>query len=236
MSHHYIKFDNVSYCYPDGHRALKNVSFLISHGEKVAVVGANGAGKSTLMLHMNGLLTATEGEVVIGDIPITKRTLPQIRRTVGLVFQNPDDQLFMPTVEDDVAFGPVNMGLPEKEIARRVDIAMVAVDALDLKHRPCHLLSGGQKRGVAIATVLSMVPDILVMDEPSSNLDPHSRRLLIDRIKEFSHTCVVTTHDIPLVREVCPRTIVMADGEIIADGDTAEIFSDTEVLLRSRLL
>ena len=110
MSHHYIKFDNVSYCYPDGHRALKNVSFLISHGEKVAVVGANGAGKSTLMLHMNGLLTATEGEVVIGDIPITKRTLPQIRRTVGLVFQNPDDQLFMPTVEDDVAFGPVNMG------------------------------------------------------------------------------------------------------------------------------
>ena len=120
MSHHYIKFDNVSYCYPDGHPALENVSFLISHGEKVAVVGANGAGKSTLMLHMNGLLTATEGEVVIGDIPITKRTLPQIRRTVGLVFQNPDDQLFMPTVEDDVAFGPVNMGLPEKEIARRV--------------------------------------------------------------------------------------------------------------------
>ena len=207
MSHHYIKFDNVSYCYPDGHRALKNVSFLISHGEKVAVVGANGAG-----------------------------TLPQIRRTVGLVFQNPDDQLFMPTVEDDVAFGPVNMGLPEKEIARRVDMALEAVGALDLKHRPCHLLSGGQKRGVAIATVLSMVPDILVMDEPSSNLDPHSRRLLIDRIKEFSHTCVVTTHDIPLVREVCPRTIVMADGEIIADGDTAEIFSDTEVLLRSRLL
>lgn len=235
MSHHYVKLDHVSYTYPDGTRALDDVSFLITHGEKVALLGANGAGKSTIMLHLNGLLMATEGKVIIGDIPVTTKTLPQIRRTVGLVFQNPDDQLFMPTVRDDVAFGPGNMKLPPDEIERRVDQALAAVGALDLKERAPYHLSGGQKRSVAIATVLSMQPDILVLDEPSSNLDPHARELLIDQIKSFYHTCIVTTHDLDLVRRTCPRTIVMGHGRVLADGPTDEIFADRELMERASL-
>ncbi len=235
MSHHYIRFSHVSHTYPDGTRALDDVSFLVTHGEKVALVGANGAGKSTLMLHINGLLLPTEGEVVIGDVPVTKKTLQQIRRTVGLVFQNPDDQLFMPTVRDDVAFGPGNMKLPPEEIERRVDAALKAVGALDLKERAPYHLSGGQKRSVAIATVLSMEPDILVLDEPSSNLDPHARNLLIEQIKGFYHTCIVTTHDLNLVHRTCPRTIVMGEGHILADGPTDEIFADKELLRRAAL-
>ncbi len=236
MSHHYIKFDHVTYEYPGGHKALDDVSLLITHGEKVALVGANGAGKSTLMLHANGLLMPTKGEVVVGDVPVTKSTLPIIRRTVGLVFQNADDQLFMPTVEDDVAFGPLNMKLPETEVSRRVREALKAVGAYDLRKVPSYELSGGQKRSVAIATVLAMEPDILVMDEPSSNLDPHARRLLIEQIRSFGHTCIVATHDIDMVRELCPRTVLMAGGRIVADGPTDEIFSDRLLLERSGLL
>lgn len=236
MSHHYVKFDHVSYTYPNGFKALDDVSLHITHGEKVAVIGTNGAGKSTLMLHMNGLLMATEGQVIIGDIPVTRKTLPQIRRTVGLVFQNPDDQLFMPTVGDDVAFGPVNMKLPDEEVARRVDMALEAVGIIDLKNRPGYQLSGGQKRSAAIATVLSMEPDILVMDEPSSNLDPHARRLLIRQINAFSHTCIITTHDLPLATELCGRTIVMYAGRIIADGPTEKILTDNELLEQAQLL
>lgn len=235
MSHHYIRFDHVSYTYSDGTRALDDVSFMIHHGEKVALVGANGAGKSTLMLHINGLLLPSQGSVVIGDIPVTKKTLSQIRRTVGLVFQNPDDMLFMPTVRDDVAFGPGNMRLPADEIERRVDMALAAVGAEDLKDKPSHHLSGGQKRSVAIASVLSMEPDILVLDEPSSNLDPHARNLLIDQIKGFYHTCLVTTHDLDLVRRTCPRTIVMGRGRVMADGATEEIFADEDLMRRASL-
>lgn len=236
MSHHYVKFNHVSYTYSDGTRALNDVSFLITHGEKVALIGANGAGKSTLMLHLNGLLMPSEGDIVIGDIPITKKTLPQIRRTVGLVFQNPDDQLFMPTVRDDVAFGPGNMKLPLEEIERRVDEALKAVGALELKERAPYHLSGGQKRSVAIATVLAMGPDILVLDEPSSNLDPHARNLLIEQIKGFYHTCIVTSHDLDLVRQTCPRSIVMKKGRILADGPTEEIFADTELMRSASLI
>lgn len=236
MSHHFIKFDHVSYVYPNGFKALDDVSLLIKHGEKVAVIGTNGAGKSTLMLHTNGLLRATEGEVVVGDIPVTKKTLPQIRRTVGLVFQNPDDQLFMPTVADDVAFGPANMNLPKNEIDQRVDMALNAVGVYELKDRQSYQLSGGQKRSVAIATVLSMEPDILVMDEPSSNLDPRARELLIQQIGEFTHTCIVTTHDLDLALRVCERTIVMSNGHIIADGPTSDIISDRDILSRASLL
>lgn len=236
MSHHYVKFDHVSYTYPGGYEALKDVSLYISHGEKVAIVGANGAGKSTLMLHVNGLLQPTSGSVTIGDIPITKSTLPIIRQTVGLVFQNPDDQLFMPTVEEDVAFGPVNMKLPEDEVERRVVMALEAVGATSLRKRASYQLSGGQKRSVAIATVLSMEPDILVLDEPSSNLDPHSRRLMMEQLRRFKHTCIVTTHDIDMVKELCARTIVMAEGRIIADGATEEVFRDEEVLCQGGLV
>lgn len=236
MSHHYIKFDHVTYTYPSGYRALDDVTFTVTHGEKVALVGANGAGKSTLILHTNGLLMASSGSVVVGDVPIVKNTLPIIRRTVGLVFQNPDDQLFMPTVEEDVAFGPVNMKLPADEVERRVAAALKAMGVEHLRDRQCFELSGGQKRSVAVATVLSMEPDILVMDEPSSNLDPHARWLLIDRIKEFSHTCLIATHDMEMVRELCPRTIVMCNGKVIADAPTEEIFNNIPLLEKANLV
>ena len=230
MSHHYIRFDNIHYTYPNGYEALKGVSFQIRHGEKVALVGANGAGKSTLILHTNGLLLPEKGTVNIGDIPVTKKTLPIIRQTVGLVFQNPDDQLFMPTVEEDVAFGPENMKLPAEEIERRVTVALEAVGASCLRKRAGYQLSGGQKRSVAIATVLSMEPNILVMDEPSSDLAPQARRQLIDLIKSFTHTCLIATHDLEMVWELCERTIIMKDGHIIADRNTKDIFYDKSLL------
>lgn len=235
MSHHYIKFDHVSYVYPNGVKALDDVSFLITHGEKVALVGTNGAGKSTLSLHINGLLRPTEGKIVIGDIPITDKTLPLVRRTVGLVFQNPDDQLFMPTVAEDVAFGPTNMLLPPEEVDRRVEQALRAVGMWDVRDRAPYRLSGGQKRSVAIAGVLAMEPSILVLDEPSSNLDPRSRRLLIEQINGFSHTCVVTSHDLDLVRRTCSRTIVMSNGSILADLPTENLFADPVLLDRAGL-
>lgn len=235
MSHHYVKFDHVSYSYPNGRKALDDVSFYITHGEKVGLIGANGAGKSTLMLHTNGLLTPEKGSVVIGDVPITKNTLPAIRRTVGLVFQNPDDQLFMPTVEEDVAFGPANMKLPAEEINRRVGESLKAVGAYDLKERAIFSLSGGQKRSVAIAGVLAMEPDVLVMDEPTSNLDPHARRMLMERVAGFGHTCIIATHDMEFVSEICDRVIVMARGHVMADGKTDEILSNAGLLERAGL-
>lgn len=235
MSHHYIRFNNVHYTYSNGYEALKGVSFRIGHGEKVALVGANGAGKSTLLLHSNGLLLPTQGDVNIGDIPVCRKTLPIIRQTVGLVFQNPDDQLFMPTVAEDVAFGPINMKLPPPEIERRVTQALEDVGASALRDRTAYQLSGGQKRSVAIATVLSMGPDILVMDEPSSNLDPKARRQLINLVRSFTHTCLIATHDLEMVWELCERTIVMKDGMILADGSTQDIFIDKCLLEESGL-
>lgn len=236
MSHHYIKFTDVSYQYPGGIKALDDVSFLITHGEKVAIVGANGAGKSTLMLLTNGLLTASEGEIVVGDVPVTPKTLKIVRRSVGLVFQNPDDMLFMPTVAEDVAFGPLNMELPSEEVDRRVLAALEAVGAGVLAARPSYELSGGQKRSVAIATVLAMGPDILVLDEPTSNLDPRARRMLMDQISSFHHTCLIATHDMDLVKTLCPRTIVMSKGRIVADGPTEKLLSDLPMLERAGLL
>ena len=212
-----MRFENVHYTYPNGYEALRGVSFEITHGEKVALMGANGAGKSTLVLHTNGLLLPTGGVVNIGDVPVCKKTLPIIRRTVGLVFQNPDDQLFMPTVEEDVAFGPINMGLPEDEIEHRVHLALEAVGASGLRRRASHQLSGGQKKSVSIATVLSMEPDILVLDEPTSNLDPAARRKIIDLIASFTHTCLIVTHDLEMVSELCGRTLMMENGGIISD-------------------
>nr|MDE6342875.1 energy-coupling factor ABC transporter ATP-binding protein [Muribaculaceae bacterium] len=191
MSHHYIQFSDVTYAYPDGTRALDHVSFLITHGEKVALLGLNGAGKSTLILHTNGILMPESGEVNVGDVPVCRKTLTLVRRSVGLVFQNSDDQLFMPTVEEDVAFGPLNMRLPVEEVDRRVDDALEAVGALDLRHRNPATLSGGQKKAVAIATVLSMGPSILVLDEPTSDLDCAARRRLINLLKGFDHTLLI---------------------------------------------
>ena len=236
MSHHYIKFNHVSYTYPGGFKALDDVSLLITHGEKVGLVGANGAGKSTLVMHINGLLLPTSGQVVIGDVPVEKRTLPIVRRSVGLVFQNPDDQLFMPTVEEDVAFGPMNMDLPPDEVERRVQMALDAMGIADLRQRASYELSGGQKRSVAISTVLSMEPNILVLDEPSSNLDPRTRRLLMSRIAGFRHTCVIVSHDMEMIRALCPRTIIMCDHKIVADGETSTLLDDKALLDSAGLL
>ena len=230
MSHHYLRFDDVHYRYPNGYEALCGVSFRITHGEKVALVGANGAGKSTLLLHTNGLLMPSQGGVVLGGIALTRRTLPLVRQSVGLVFQDSDNQLFMPTVEEDVAFGPSNMRLEPEEIRRRVTEALDAVGALHLRGASPFRLSGGQKKRVAIATVLSMEPSVLVMDEPTSNLDPRARRQIIDLIRRFSHTTLIATHDMEMVLDLCDRTIVMKQGRIVADGSTRHVFGDLALL------
>ncbi len=215
----------MTYRYPDGHEALHDVSFELKHGEKAAVVGANGAGKSTLLLHTDGLLLPTSGRVVVGGVPVTRRTLPTIRRTVGYLFQQPDDQLFMPTVGEDIAFGPANMALDDAEIERRVVNALEAVGALELRdHSPAHL-SGGQKKRVAIATILAMEPSILVMDEPTAALDPQARRQLIELIRIFDHTTLIATHDLELVHELCPRTLLLHDGRLVADCPTSDVIA-----------
>lgn len=232
MSHHFLRFTDVRYSYPDGHEALKGVDFLITHGEKVALIGLNGAGKSTILLHTNGLLLPSSGEVNVGGIPVTKKTLPVVRQSVGMVFQNADDQLFMSTVEEDVAFGPLNMGLEGKEVERRVAMALDMVGASDLRKRsPLHL-SGGQKKRVAIATVLSMEPSILVLDEPTAELDLEARRQVCEIVKAFQHTCVIATHDMDLARSLCDRAIVIADGRVAADGPVAPVTARFEQSIR----
>jgi cobalt/nickel transport system ATP-binding protein len=235
MSQHIVEAQDLYFTYPDGTDVLRGISFRITHGESVAIVGANGAGKSTLLLHLNGYLTSTSGVLRIGDSPLLQENLKQVRRAVGLVFQDPDDQLFMPTVFDDVAFGPLNMGLPVIEVKTRVKSALETVGAWHLQDRPPYRLSGGEKRAVAIATVLSMSPDILVMDEPSSNLDPKSRRGLIDLLRRFTHTKIIATHDLDMVMDLCHRTLVIREGRIIADGLTAEIMRDEQLLASSNL-
>lgn len=222
MSHHFIQFSNVHYRYPDGTEALRGVTFRVTHGEKVALLGLNGAGKSTLLLHTNGLLLPTSGEVNVGGIPVSRKTAPSVRRAVGMLFQNPDDQLFMPTVEEDVAFGPLNMGLEQEETARRVAEALRRVGASDLAKRASSQLSGGQKKIVAFATILSMEPEILVMDEPTASLDMRGARRVAEIIAGFGHTCLIASHDLELARELCPRSILIADGRVAADGDTEE--------------
>lgn len=221
MSHHYIQFSNVSFSYPQGPEVLHNVTFRITHGEHVALLGLNGSGKSTLLQLINGLLLPTGGEVNVGDIPVCKKTLRLVRQTVGMVFQNPDDMLFMPTIGEDVAFGPRNMNLPEAEVSRRVQHALQSVGLEGLDGKPAFTLSGGQRRAAAIASVLSMEPSILVLDEPSANLDAVARRQLIEILKNFRHTIFIATHDTDMALELCPRSIVLADGSVVADGRTS---------------
>ncbi|MGA1868524.1 MAG: energy-coupling factor ABC transporter ATP-binding protein [bacterium] len=235
MSHHIVEVKDLQYTYPDGTSALQGISFRILHGESVAIIGANGAGKSTLLLHLNGYLTPTHGFIRIGDLPLTKKLLPMVRRTVGMVFQDPDDQLFMPTVYDDVAFGPLNLGLPLEEVEARVMKALEIVSASHLKNRPPYKLSGGEKRSVAIAGVLSMEPDILVMDEPTSNLDPRARRQLITLLKTFKHTKIIATHDLDMVLDLCDRTIIIHNGRITANDSTQKLFKNKKLLAESHL-
>lgn len=235
MSHHIVEAKRLQHVYPDGTIAIKDVSFRITHGESVAIIGANGAGKSTLLQHLNGCLIATAGQIRIGDTLLTKSTLPAIRRTVGMVFQYPDDQLFMPTVFEDIAFGPLNQGLSGTEVDRRVTEALERVGAEHLRAKPPYHLSGGEKKRVAIATVLAMSPDILVMDEPTSGLDPFARRQLMHLLREFPHTKIFTSHDLDMVLELCERTIILHDGTIMADGPTGEIFRNEALLTACRL-
>jgi len=235
MSHHIVEFKNVFFRYPDGTEALNGVNFRITHGESVGVVGANGAGKSTLLQHMNGYLVPTSGTITIGDLTLTTKTRREIRKKVGIVFQNPDDQLFMPTVFDDVAFGPLNLGLDEASVRERVRKALGMVNSLDLQDKPPHHLSCGQKSAVAIASVMAMEPDILAMDEPAANLDPRSRRSLISLLKTFKHSKIIASHDLDLILDVCQRCIVIGGGAVVADGPSEEILSNKALLEENNL-
>ena len=225
-----VAIADLSYAYPDGRQALYGVSLSIRPGEKVALVGPNGAGKSTLMLHLNGILGNKESPVRIEGLSLSKEHLPVIRGKVGVVFQNPDDQLFSPTVFEDVAFGPLHLGLPEAEVRRRACLALEQVGMADAADRLSHHLSIGQKKRVAIATVLSMDPEILVLDEPTAGLDPRGRRRLMNLLRDLPRTMLVSTHDMALVAELFTRTVVMDEGRIVADGATADLLADPAFL------
>ncbi len=235
MSHHIVEAKDLYYTYPDGTPALKGISFRFTHGESVGIVGENGAGKSTLLLHLVGCLTAESGTVRIGDVHVTPKTLPTVRRAVGMVFQDPDDQLFMPMVFEEVAFGPQNLGLEKQDVEEQVEAALKTVGASHLKSRPPYKLSAGEKRAVAIASVLAMSPSILVMDEPTSNLDPKARRQTINLLNSFEHTRIIATHDLDLVLDVCSRVLVMHEGRITADGPPTEVLKDEKLLQESHL-
>ena len=227
--------EDVAFAYPDGHQALFGVDLRIERGERVALLGPNGAGKTTLVLHLNGILRAGRGRVAVAGLPVEKPTLREIRRRVGIVFQDPDDQLFMPTVAEDVAFGPRNLGLPEAEVEQRVRTALEQVGMAGFADRPPHHLSFGQRRRVAVATVLSMNPEILVLDEPSSNLDPAGRRELAEVLQALPVTLLMVTHDLPYALQLCPRSVVLDGGVIVADGPTRDLLGDPQLLAAHRL-
>jgi cobalt transport protein ATP-binding subunit len=228
--HHSIEVENLSFAYPDGHQALRDVSLSIQPCEKVALVGPNGAGKSTLILHLNGILSSSLGSVRVCGLPSAKENLGRLRAMVGLVFQSPDDQLFSPTVYDDVAYGPLYQGLSAADVQQRVEEALAAVRMGDYVRRVSHHLSMGEKKRIAIATVLSMKPEVLVLDEPTAGLDPRARRSLINLLRELPLTMLVSSHDMLMVRELFPRTVIMDEGRIVADGPTDVLMADTALL------
>ncbi len=230
-----LDVSGVTFAYPDGHSALFGVDLRIEQGERVALLGPNGAGKTTLVLHLNGILGGGAGQVRVGGLDVSKPNLREIRQMVGIVFQDPDDQLFMPTVHDDVAFGPANFGVKGAELEARVLEALMAVGMEAFASRAPHHLSFGQRRRVAAATVLAMRPQILVLDEPSSNLDPMARREFADIVKSLGLTTLMVTHDLPYALELCPRAAVMNEGRIVADGPTREILGDAELMRANRL-
>jgi cobalt/nickel transport system ATP-binding protein len=230
-----LSVQGLAYSYPDGHEALLGIDMHLEAGERVALLGPNGAGKTTLVLHLNGVLRAQSGRVTIGGLEVAREHLAEIRRMVGLVFQDPDDQLFMPTVREDVAFGPANLGIRGDQLQERVEAALLAVGMEAHADRPPHHLSFGQRRRVAVATVLAMDPDILVLDEPSSNLDPAGRRELAEILKKLELTMLLVTHDLPYALELCPRAVVINTGVVVADGPTSEILSDSHLMAANRL-
>jgi cobalt/nickel transport system ATP-binding protein len=224
-----IEIKNLSFAYPDGHQGLRSVGLVVRDGENVAVIGPNGAGKSTLLLHLNGILRGNS-KVKICGLTLEEKNLKEIRKKVGLIFQDPEDQLFSLNVFDDVAFGPINMGYAESEVKQHVAQALEWVGMRGYEQRSPHHLSVGEKKRIAIATVLSLKPEILVIDEPTSNLDPRSKWSLIKLLKQLPMTKVIATHDLELVRALCRRTLVMDEGKVVADGDTEAILSDTALL------
>jgi cobalt/nickel transport system ATP-binding protein len=235
MSTPVLDVRGLAYAYPDGHQALFGVDLHVHEGERVALLGPNGAGKTTLVLHLNGILTAGAGSVSVSGLPVDKQHMAEIRRRVGIVFQDPDDQLFLGSVRQDVAFGPANLGLRGAALDRRVMDALDRVGMADFADRPPHHLSFGQRRRVAVATVLAMEPEILVLDEPSSNLDPASRRELADILRSLDVTVLMVTHDLPYALELCPRSVVLSDGAVVADGKTIDVLTD-EALMRAHRL
>jgi cobalt/nickel transport system ATP-binding protein len=230
-----LEVRDLLFAYPDGTQALFGVNLSLAKGERVALLGPNGAGKTTLVMHLNGIHPAQSGSVSVGGLPVVKEHLQEIRRRVGIVFQDPDDQLFMPTVRDDVAFGPANLGIRGEELDVRVKNALASVGMDGFEDRAPHHLSFGQRRRVAVATVLAMEPEILVLDEPSSNLDPAGRRELAEILLGLDITMLMVTHDLPYALELCPRSVVMNVGLIVADGSTVGILSDHELMRQNRL-
>ncbi|RYB88383.1 ABC transporter ATP-binding protein [Nocardioides glacieisoli] len=226
---------SVAFAYPDGHQALFGVDLQVQRGERVAVLGPNGAGKTTLVLHLNGILQPGAGTVSVSGLPVVRDNLQEIRRRVGIVFQDPDDQLFMGSVREDVAFGPRNLGVRGAELDRKVMDALDMVGMADFADRPPHHLSFGQRRRVAVATVLVMEPEIIVLDEPSSNLDPASRRELADILTGLEVTLMMVTHDLPYALQLCPRAIVLSDGIVAAQGSTFDILTDDALMKSHRL-
>ena len=225
----------LAYAYPDGHQALYGVDLHVHSGEMVALLGPNGAGKTTLVLHLNGILSAGAGSVTVSGMPVARENLREIRRRVGIVFQDPDDQLFLGTVRQDVAFGPANLGVSGAALERRVMESLDRVGMADFVDRPPHLLSFGQRRRVAVARVLAMEPEILVLDEPSSNLDPASRRELAEILRSLDVTVLMVTHDLPYALELCPRSVVLSDGVVVADGATYDVLTDDALMTAHRL-
>ena len=233
-----LRIRNLAYAYPDGHQALFGVNLEIKKGERVALLGPNGAGKTTLVLHLNGIIPTQQGSVTVGETLLDAKnaeTLKHVREKVGIVFQDPDDQLFMPTVAEDVAFGPYNSGLRGAELEKVTNDALSKVGMLEYRDRPPHHLSFGQRRRVAVATVLAMSPEILVLDEPSSNLDPASRRELAEILRSLDVTILMVTHDLPYALELCERSVILSGGVIAVDERTSELFKKTELLASHRL-
>lgn len=224
----------LEFTYPDGRKALDSVDLTVARDDRVALLGPNGAGKTTLALHLNGILRGT-GSIVVGGLELTDENLAEIRRRVGLVFQDANDQLFMPTVAEDVAFGPANLGVEGDELDRRVEHALALMTAGSLAERPPHHLSGGEKRTAAIATALAMEPEVLVLDEPTSGLDPQGRRELASALADLDVTLLVITHDLPFALELCGRSVIMDGGRVVAGGRTPDLLADDDLLKRHRL-
>jgi cobalt/nickel transport system ATP-binding protein len=236
MSHHYVNIKDLTFTYSDGNIALENINMYITHGESVAILGSNGAGKSTLLKHLNGTLLSDKGEINIGGIPVTKKTLKKIRETVGIVFQNTDNQLFMPTVYENVAFGPKNLGVDGEQLKSIVELALKDTGTIHLLQKHPFRLSGGEKRKVCIASVIACSPEILVFDEPTAEVDPKGIKDIVNILKKFHHTKIISTHNLKFASAVCKRGVVLKHGKIIFDGQMEDIINNTELLREAEIL